>query len=106
MLPLAFHPLVEADLADSAEWYGRQQPGLEERFLAEVHKQFSVLPADALLYAVRFADIRRVNLKVFKHGVFYFIADDAVVVLAVLHGHRDTKQLLANRRRTFLDKPS
>jgi len=40
--------------------------------------------------SVRFADIRRVNLPVFKHDMFYFIADDAVVVLGILHGHRDS----------------
>ncbi len=82
MLPLDFHPLVESDLADSAEWYARRQPGLEKRFLAEVRRRFDGLPAGANLYAVRFADIRRVNLPVFQHGVFYFIAEEAVVVLA------------------------
>jgi plasmid stabilization system protein ParE len=101
MLPLVFHLLVEADLADSAEWYARQQPGLDDRFLAEAHECFADLPANAPLYAVRFADIRRVNLSVFKHGVFYFIADDAVVVLAILHGHRDTQAELQRRRKKY-----
>lgn len=101
MLPLAFHPLVEADLADSAEWYGREQPGLEQRFLAEVRARFDALPADAALYAVRFADIRRVNLPVFKHGIFYFIAAGAIVVLAVLHGHRDSQAELQRRRKKY-----
>lgn len=101
MLPLAFHPLVEADLADSAVWYCRQQPGLEERFLAEIHERFDALPADAVLYAVRFADIRRVNLSVFKHGIFYFIAGEAIVVLAVLHGHRNSQTELQRRRERY-----
>ena len=70
MLPLVFHPLVEADLADSAEWYARKQPGLDDRFLAEAGGCFADLPAKAPLYAVRIADIRRVYLPVFKHGVF------------------------------------
>jgi len=101
MLPLDFHPLVEADLADSAEWYGCQQPGLDERFLAEVRECFVALPTSASLYAVRFAGIRRVNLPIFKHGVFYFATDEAVVVLAVLHGSRDSEAILAKRRRAF-----
>jgi plasmid stabilization system protein ParE len=101
MLPLVFHPLVEADLADSAEWYARQQPGLDDRFLAEAHECFADLPANTPLYAVRFADIRRVNLPVFKHGVFYFIAEDAVVVLGILHGHRDTQAELQRRRKKY-----
>ena len=101
MLPLVFHPLVEADLEDSAGWYARQQPGLDGRFLAEAHECFANLPANAPLYAVRFADIRRVNLQVFKHGIFYFIADDAVVVLGILHGHRDTQVELQRRREKY-----
>ena len=97
MLPLEFHPLVEADLADSAEWYARQQPGLENRFLAEVRDQFDELPATASLYAIRFADIRRMNLPIFKHGIFYFIAEKAIVVLGILHGHRDSQAELQHR---------
>jgi plasmid stabilization system protein ParE len=101
MLPLKFHPLVEADVEASAGWYARQQPGLEERFLAEAHECFDALPANASLYAVRFADIRRVNLPVFKHGVFYFIASEAVVVLAILQGHRDSQAELQRRREKY-----
>ena len=101
MLPLDFHPLVEADIEASADWYARQQPGLDERFLAEAYESFADLPANAVLYAVRFADIRRVNLPVFKHGVFYFIADNAVVVLAILHGHRDSQAELQRRREKY-----
>lgn len=105
MLPLAFHPLVEADLVESAEWYGRQQPGLDDYFLNEAHEHFAKLPANALFYAVRLADIRRMNLRIFKHGIFYFVAKDAIVVLAVLHGHRDTAEILAARRQVFSDSP-
>jgi toxin ParE1/3/4 len=101
MLPLDFHPLVEADIETSADWYARQQPGLDERFLAEAYESFANLPAITFLYAVRFADIRRVNLPVFKHGIFYFITDDAVVVLAILHGHRDSKSELQRRRNKY-----
>jgi plasmid stabilization system protein ParE len=51
---------------------------------------------------VRFADIRRVNLPVFKHGVFYFIAGEAIVVLAVLHSHRDSEDELQRRRKKYV----
>ena len=101
MLPLVFHPFVEADVEVSAAWYVREQPGLGERFLIEVRRRFDALPTDACLYAVRFADIRRVNLPVFKHGIFYFITNEAVVVLAVLHGHRDSAAELQRRRKRY-----
>lgn len=101
MLPLVFHPLVEADVEDSATWYAERQSGLDERFLTEVSQQLDALSAGALLYAARFSNIRRVNLPVFKHGVFYFITDNAIVVLAILHGQRDSKTVLQRRRKKF-----
>jgi hypothetical protein len=101
MLPLVFHPLVEADVEDSAGRYAGEQSGLDERFLAEAYECFNALPANAFLYAVRFADIRRVNLPVFKHGGFYFVADKALVVLGILHGHRDSKVELHRRRKKY-----
>jgi len=62
---------------------------------------FRHLSEDALLYAVRFFDIRRVNLRKFPYGVFYFVADDVVVVLGVLHGARDTEEELSRRREIY-----
>ena len=37
----------------------------------------------------------------FPFGIFYVVKRDEVRVLAVLHGSRETKNILARRRRTF-----
>ena len=71
MWPLDFHPLVEADLTDAAGWYEREQPQLGDRFLAEAAAALARLPQEALHYSVRLADIRRLNLPSFPHGIFY-----------------------------------
>lgn len=102
MLALEFHPLVEADLTEAAEWYERQQTGADERFAAEAHEALHNLTGEALLYTVRFDDIRRMNLPTFPYGVFNFIERDAVVVLAVLHGARDSQAELERRRTTYV----
>ncbi len=99
MWRLDFHPLVELDLTEAAGWYEHYQPGLGSRFLDEVQALFRRLPRDADIYAVRFADIRRVNLPSFPHGIFYFTAADTVAVLAVIHGHRDFTTELEQRRK-------
>jgi len=62
---------------------------------------FQRLEREALLYAVRFADVRRINLRAFRHGVFYFVTAEAAVVLAVLHAARDTEDELTKRRTTY-----
>lgn len=101
MLPLDFHPLVEADLAGCAKWDGRQQPGLEEQFLTEGRARFAALSAEALLYAARVAENLRVNLPGFKCGVFYFIAVESIVVLAVLSDHCDSQAELQRCRKKY-----
>jgi hypothetical protein len=97
---LDFHPLVEADLAEAIAWYEQRTPGCGGRLLDEAMGRFRQLPTEALLYSIRFADIRRVNLPGFPNGVFYLVARDAVVVLAVMHGARDSRLELESRRRT------
>ncbi|MBM3883026.1 MAG: hypothetical protein FJ387_25460 [Verrucomicrobia bacterium] len=98
MPALVFHPLVEVDLVEASLWYEEQQAGLGARFGAEAYLHLRRLPAQALLCAVRFADIRRMNLNHFPYGVFYFLAGDEVVVLGVLHAARDTREELERRR--------
>lgn len=98
---LDFHPLFRSELAEAASWYRAVEPRLADRLLAEFETGFAALSDDALLYRPRFADIRRVNPPVFHYGVFYFVADERVVVLGVLHAARDTKEELRRRREVY-----
>ena len=98
---LDFHPLVPIDLAEASAWYERREPGVGIRLESEAKKVFRCLGDDALLYAVRFADVRRVNLPKFPYGAFYIIAGEIVVVLGVLHGAQDTEEALRRRREAY-----
>ncbi|MDQ6632802.1 MAG: type II toxin-antitoxin system RelE/ParE family toxin [Verrucomicrobiota bacterium] len=82
--------LVEEDQFAAADWYHRQQPGLGDDFLDESDAVITTLATDALLYAIRFEDVRCVRLKRFhKYGVFYVIRGDEIRLLAIHHGARD-----------------
>ena len=95
------HPLVRADLQNAFDWYEDQLPGLGGEFREEFFYAYRKLQRDPLLYAVRFANIRRLNLERFPYGIFYVVKPDEIRVLAVLHGSRETKSILSERRRTF-----
>ena len=95
------HRLVRFDIREAYVWYERQERGLGRRFNQELRAILRRLPKDALLYALRFDDIRRVNLPSFPHGVFYFADESRVVVLGVLHGARDSESELQQRRQTY-----
>ena len=56
---------------------------------------------DAQFYAVRFADVRRLDLDRFPYGLFYVVRGTEVWLLAVLHASRDTEAVLAEQRRQF-----
>lgn len=90
---------AEADIIRVAEWHDDQQPGLGEDFIRSVDLVIDSLATDALLHRIRFADIRRAGVKRFwRHGVFYFVWQDEVIVLAVFHGSRHPKWLQERRQ--------
>ena len=101
MRALKQHPLLKADLQEAFDFYEAQWPGLGWEFKDDFNTHFRNLPRNALLYAIRFADVRRINLDRFPYGLFYVIRDAEIWLLAVLHASRDIEAVLADRRRHF-----
>lgn len=80
---------ARADLFESADYYESREVGLGLRFreeIATVLQSASVLP---LLWRERPEGFRRINCPVFTHYVAYVIRGNALVVVAVVHGHRE-----------------
>ncbi len=93
--------LVEEDALAAAVWYDEQQPGLGDDFLDEVEAAIASLTANALLYSIRFANVRCLRLRRFKrYGIFYVIRENEVHLLAIHHGARDPEWL--QQRQQFL----
>ncbi len=101
MLALRKHPLVNTDLQKAFDWHEDRRSGLGWEFEDDFKLQLGKLTRNAQLYAVRFADVRRLNLDRFPYGLFYVIRESEVWLLAVLHGSRDTEKVLAERRKYF-----
>ena len=59
-------PLAEQDSLDAAIWYEERRRGLREDFLDEIDHAVCALARDALLYRIRFADVRRAPVRRFK----------------------------------------
>jgi plasmid stabilization system protein ParE len=95
------HPLVRADISDAVNWYEDRQPGLGAEFIEDFLAHYRWLARDAQLYAVLFADVRRLNLDRFPYGLFYVIRPPEIWLLAVLHASRDTGTILAERKMHF-----
>jgi plasmid stabilization system protein ParE len=85
-------------LRDAYGWYEDQQPSLGLEFAKDFLVHYRLLVRDAHLYAVRFTDVRRLNLDRFPYGIFYAIRRPEIWILGVLHASRDTESVMAERR--------
>jgi len=101
MLPIKKHRLVGVDFQSAYDWYRAQQPGLEVEFIEDFRRAYHRLRKSPLFYSVRFADVRRLNLKRFPYGIFYIVKPGEIRILAILHASRDTEDVVARRRRAF-----
>src|SRR5579863_4921418 len=72
-------PATEADVAEAAEWYEAQRPGLGQRFVLAIQSADKLLLANPLRCSIRFADIRRFNLSDFPYALFFFVHEDVIV---------------------------
>jgi toxin ParE1/3/4 len=89
MRPVRFHPEAESEMIEAAAWYENQQTGLGKRFLTCVQDALNRVDLDPALYPLVDSDVRRCLTKTFPFGVLFQIKSDMLVILAVMHLHRD-----------------
>lgn len=99
MLPVKKHRLVRVDFQSAYDWYETKQPGLGAEFIEDFRRSYHRLRQSPELYAVRFSNVRRLNLERFPYGIFYIVTPNEILVLGILHASRDTELVLENRRR-------
>jgi cytochrome P450 len=89
MKPTRFHPEAEAEMIEAAIYYESRQRDLGKRFLACVEDAVNRIQINPTLYRVVEGDVRRCLTRTFPYGVLFRILPDEIVVVAVMHLHRD-----------------
>ena len=84
-------PLAQADIDDAVTWYEQQQSGLGSRFLDVLDHVFKRIRETPLQFPTVSVSIRRALLHTFPYAVYFRETEQAVVILAVLHLHRDPR---------------
>ena len=87
--PVVFRPQAERELLDAERWYEDRRPGLGREFrgaLDEILGRVSALP---LSFPKVHGDKRRALVPRFPYGLYFALVRDQVVVLGLVHGHRD-----------------
>jgi toxin ParE1/3/4 len=89
MKTVLFHPAAEAEMIDAAVYYETKQKDLGRRFLVFVQEAIERIKINPLLHPVVYLDVRRCLTKTFPFAVLFRILHDRIVVMAVMHIHRD-----------------
>jgi Plasmid stabilisation system protein. len=84
-----FHPDALAEYEDAAHYYAGCQNGLELRFIAAVEHVVQQIVEAPDRWSVFEDDIRRCLTRVFPYAVLYSIETDYVLIIAVMHSHRE-----------------
>jgi plasmid stabilization system protein ParE len=82
---VVIRPEAEADLAEAFAWYEERRAGLGDRFLLSVEATLSAIKRYPESFPVVHRQVRRALLRRFPYGVFYTVAESAIVVFAVFH---------------------
>lgn len=86
---LIVRPEAEADVGDAYAWYESQQPGLGQRFVAEMSRCITDIERQPLRFQRVRAEARRALLRHFPYAVFFVAAQDHIAIVATLHMARD-----------------
>ena len=79
----------DLDIQAAALWYEGQRGGLGKRFLNELDEVFRRIENNPRQFPTLEGEARRALLRHFPYGVYFAEGADEVVVLAVLHLHRE-----------------
>jgi plasmid stabilization system protein ParE len=81
---------ARVEFEDAVEWYNEREPGLGDRFKAEVNATIQRILADPERFPLRGSKVRRASVETFKkYKVLFRIEPDYVIVAAVFHGARN-----------------
>ena len=84
-MKIAFLPAAQAELDDAFSWYEEQAIGLGNEFLDEFDQTLRLIATFPELHPLVDKKVRRCLINRFPYGVFYGIADETIIVIAVAH---------------------
>jgi plasmid stabilization system protein ParE len=84
-----FYSAAQDELNAAATYYENQQPALGRRFLVSVQDAVNRIMFNPHLYPVVYMDVRRCLVRTFPFGIIFREIKGRIVILAVMHLHRD-----------------
>lgn len=87
--PVVFRPQAEREVLDAERWYESRRTGLGHQFRAALDETLARVSALPSSYPIVHGEKRRALVPRFPYGLYFALVDDTVVVIGLVHGHRD-----------------
>ncbi|MFZ2445296.1 MAG: type II toxin-antitoxin system RelE/ParE family toxin [Syntrophobacteraceae bacterium] len=84
-----FHPEAKEEFLSAIDYYEGCRPGLGYDFAAEVRSTIENILSFPKAWPVLEGEIRRSQIPRFPYGIIYTEENEAILILAVMHLHRD-----------------
>ena len=82
-------PPAEAELEEAVQFYNERQIGLGEEFLSEFQAAITRIIERPLWFEQFEPSFRRCRMRRFPYGLIFELADETIVITAVMHLHRE-----------------
>lgn len=89
---LLLRPEAELDIQDAYQFYEERSQGLGSEFVRSIDACFSKIGRNPMAYPTVHRQIRRALIRKFPYGIFYFLDDEKIVVIACFHAKQDPKR--------------
>lgn len=88
---ITYHPDLQYDFQEAMDYYNEKSTLLGDRFYSVAMKQIQTLNNDALLYAVKYGEVRYTSVPKFPYLIHYKIDEAAhlIEILAVICMSKD-----------------
>ena len=86
-----FRAEAGADIESAASWYEKQRDGLGNQFLNEILDMCDKIADNPNGFPVMHRETRRAVIRRFPFAIYYRIAQESIIVIAVMHGSRHPK---------------
>lgn len=86
-------PEAEDDLKKAFLWYEDKRTGLGSDFLLQVDAGINFINRNPETHPVKYRGTRKHLIKRFPYKIIYFIEEEKIIVIAVLHGRRSPNLL-------------
>jgi len=89
--PVIFRPAAERELLEAERWFEERQPELGRRFRGSVDATIDRIREFPLAFPTVHGPKRRALIPRFPYALYFALINDTIVVVGIVHGHRDPK---------------